>query len=264
MHLRADAERAPPPETDSTSIEEQQLPTVLFAVTASPVWTMKDGSTIPAGFWAEEIVDPYNILISAGITVMIATPGGAAAPLQAYSIDESMTGSAQRTTELQRSLAALDDRLAHPLALADIDIAGIDAMYIPGGTGPMEDLHSNDDLGRLLNALQTRSALIAAACHGTIALLSARDDKGDWVFKGYEMTGYTNEEESLGGPGDAAPFTLETKLRGEGARYISSAPWTPLVVTDRNLITGQNPSSAAEVARQLAAALARSTVEVTA
>ena len=217
---------------------------------------MRDGSTIPAGFWAEEVVDPFTILTAAGITVKIATPEGKPAPLQAYSIDESMTGSPERTAALQQALLALHDQITHPLSLADVNTSRIDAVYIPGGTGPMEDLHNNADLGRILNQLQRKNAFIAAACHGTIALLSARDASDRWVFAGYEMTGYTNEEESMGGPGDAAPFTLETRLRDEGARYVSGAPWTPFVVTDRNLISGQNPASAAEVARQLVASLA--------
>ncbi|WP_394769631.1 type 1 glutamine amidotransferase domain-containing protein [Lacisediminihabitans sp.] len=232
------------------------MPTVLFAITASPIWTMKDGSTIPAGFWAEEVVDPYDILTAAGITVRFATPHGAPAPLQSYSLDESMTGSAERSAELRAALAVLATDLAHPIALAEVDVDTIDAIYIPGGTGPMEDLFRDADLGRLLGRLQARNAFIAAACHGTIALLSARTASDAWTFAGYELTGYTNEEEALGGPGDAAPFTLENRLRAEGAGYVSGVPWTPFVVTDRNLISGQNPASAAEVARQLVASLA--------
>jgi putative intracellular protease/amidase len=229
--------------------------TVLFAVTASPIWTMKDGSTIPAGFWAEEVIEPYRIFSDAGIDVLIATPGGAQAPLQAYSLDESMTGSPARSAELRRSIDDLEDLLAHPLAFASVNADTIDAIYIPGGTGPMEDLYQNPDLGRLLTVLHSRNAFIATTCHGTIALLSARDLDDNWVFSGYEMTGYTNEEEAMGGPGDAAPFTLETRLRHEGAKYVSSEPWQEFVVTDRTLISGQNPGSAAEVARQLTAAL---------
>jgi putative intracellular protease/amidase len=216
---------------------------------------MKDGSSIPAGFWAEEVVEPYRILTAAGIEVIFATPGGAPAPLQAYSLDESMTGSSTRTGELQHQLDDLRDRLAHPMDLAVVKADSVDALYIPGGTGPMEDLYQNADLGQLLTELKGRGSVIAAACHGTIGLLSALDAAGAWAFSGSTMTGYTNEEEAMGGPSDAAPFTLETKLRSAGADYVSAGPWAQFVVTDRNLITGQNPASAAEVARQLVAAL---------
>jgi putative intracellular protease/amidase len=232
------------------------MPTVLFAITAAPVWTLRDGSTLPAGFWAEEVVDPYEILTEAGFTVQFATPGGKQAPLQEYSLDPSMTGSDERSEQLRARLEQLAADLSEPLALADVDPESVDAVYIPGGTGPMEDLHADADLGRLLVALQARNAEIATACHGTIALLSAHADGGRWMFDGYRMTGYSNDEERQGGPGDAAPFTLETRLREEGADYQAGAPWSTFVITDRNLISGQNPASAAEVARQLVASLA--------
>lgn len=231
------------------------MPTILFAVTASPVWTMRDGSQLPSGFWAEEVVDPYRILTDAGLSVKIATPGGRPAPLQEYSLDPSMTGSEERSEQLRSQLAQLSDQLGHPVALADVDPSTIDAVYIPGGTGPMEDLYTDADLGNILTALQARQAPVAAACHGTIALLSARRSDGSWLFNGFRLTGYSNEEEQQAGPGDASPFTLETRLREEGAEYEASSPWSSFVVTDRNVISGQNPASAAEVARQLTSRL---------
>jgi putative intracellular protease/amidase len=232
------------------------MATVLIALTGAPKWTMKDGSALPAGFWAEELIDPYQILVAAGIDVVLATPGGVVAPLQEYSLDASMTGSAQRSGQLRAALAGLQEQLAHPEALAAVDPDSIDAVFVPGGTGPMEDLYDDPALGRILVALQARTAPVATVCHGTIGLLSARSG-GSWIFAGYQMTGYTDEEESQGGPGDAAPFTLESRLRAEGASFTSGAPWSEFTVTDRNLITGQNPGSAAAVARQLVTALGR-------
>jgi putative intracellular protease/amidase len=167
-----------------------------------------------------------------------------------------MTGSAERTAQLRATLAGLSEQLAHPTALAAVDPGSIDAIFVPGGTGPMEDLYDDPELGRILVALQARTAPVAAVCHGTIGLLSARPG-GTWIFAGYQMTGYSDAEESQGGPGDAAPFTLESKLRAEGASYAAGAPWSEFTVTDRNLITGQNPGSAAAVARQLVTALGR-------
>jgi putative intracellular protease/amidase len=230
--------------------------TVLIALTGAAKWTMKDGSTRPAGFWAEELTDPFQILAAAGIDVVLATPGGVAAPLQEYSLDESMTGSAERTARLRAALAGLAGQLAHPQAFAAVDPDAVDAVFVPGGTGPMEDLYDDPDLGRILVALQARTAPVATVCHGTIGLLPARSG-GSWIYAGYRLTGYTDEEESQGGPGDAAPFTLESRLRAEGASFTAGAPWSEFTVTDRNLITGQNPGSAAAVARQLVTALGR-------
>jgi len=102
-----------------------------------------------------------------------------------------MTGSAERTAELRAALAGLTDALAHPQGFAAIDPDGIDAVFVPGGTGPMEDLHDNADLGRILAALQARTAPVATVCHGTIGLLSARSGVA-WLFAGYRMTGYTD------------------------------------------------------------------------
>jgi aldehyde dehydrogenase (NAD+) len=232
------------------------MTTVLIALTGAATWTMKDGRALPSGFWAEELIDPYQILTSAGIDVALATPRGAPAPLQQLSLDTSMTGSAERTAQLRAALADLADSLAHPEPLASVDPARVDALFVPGGTGPMQDLYDDPGLGRILGALQERAAPVATVCHGTIGLLSARPG-GAWAFAGYQMTGYTDEEESQAGPGDAAPFTLESRLRAEGAKFAAGAPWSEFTVTDRNLITGQNPGSAAAVARQLVTALGR-------
>jgi putative intracellular protease/amidase len=232
------------------------MTTVLIALTGASQWTMRDGRALPAGFWAEELVEPYRILTQAGVEVVLATPGAVAAPVQEYSLDESMTGSAGRTAELRAALDELKDRLARPQSFAGIDPDALDAVFVPGGTGPMQDLHGDAALGRILVALQERGAPIAAVCHGTIALLSARV-QGAWVFAGYQMTGYTDQEEAQGGPGDAAPFTLESTLRAQGADFASSVPWGEFTITDRNLITGQNPGSAAATARRLLAALGR-------
>src|ERR1700677_433809 len=143
---------------------------------------MKDGSALPAGFWAEELVEPYQILTAAGVDVALATPDGVAAPLQEYSLDESMTGSAERTAQLRAALAVAD-QLARPEAFATVDPDSVDAVFVPGGTGPMEDLYDAPHLGRILVALQARTAPVATVCHGTIGLLSARSG-GAWIFAG--------------------------------------------------------------------------------
>ena len=233
---------------------------VLIALTASPVWTMKDGSTMPAGFWADEFLDPYEMLTDAGMEVRVATPRGAPAPVQQLSLGETMTGSAQRSAALRATLSTMTQILGRPDSLDDVDPATVDAIYIPGGHGPMEDLYFDVDLGRILMQLQGRDAPIATTCHGSIGLLSAHGDGGQWVFDGYEMTGYTDEEERQGGPGDAAPFTLESRLRAEGAKYVSATPWSEFVVTDRSLISGQNPASVVGVAQTLITTLSRPAV----
>ena len=225
------------------------------ALSGAAKWTMKDGSTLPAGFWAEELIDPYQILTAAGTDVVLATPNGVAAPLQEYSLDESMTGSAARTAELRAPLAGLAGPLAHPRPFAGVDPDTIDAMFVPGGAadgGPVRRPRPGPDPGR------------AAGAHGTGRDRLPRDHRpalgppgGHLDLRRIPDDRVHRRGRTQGGPGDAAPFTLESRLRAEGAGFTAGAPWSEFTVTDRNLITGQNPGSAAAVARQLVTALGR-------
>jgi putative intracellular protease/amidase len=137
----------------------------------------------------------------------------------------------------------------HPVALSsltDKDIAAFDAVFVPGGHGPMVDLAGNPDAGRLLVALHRRGALIAALCHGPAVLLSAPERAdGLWLFDGYRMTSFTDEEESQTEAGLLGmAWLLDVALKNAGAVF-DDAPsaWVPHVVVDRNLVTGQNPGS---------------------
>ncbi|MGE3288953.1 MAG: DJ-1/PfpI family protein [Pseudonocardia sp.] len=143
---------------------------------------------------------------------------------------------------------------AQPVALStmtDEEMATFDAVFVPGGHGPMVDLADNPDVARLLQILQERAATVAALCHGPAALLSAggRED-GQWLFEGYRMTSFTDEEEDQTRPGAfGMPWLVDTALKNAGAVFDDApAAWTSHVVVDRNLVTGQNPNSADAVA----------------
>lgn len=137
----------------------------------------------------------------------------------------------------------------HPVALSslsDEDLAGFDAVFVPGGHGPMVDLADNPDVGRLLVALHGRSAPIAALCHGPALLLSAPErSDGQWLFDGYRLTCFTDEEEIQTEAGMLGmSWFLDTALKNAGAVFDDGpAAWISHVVADRNLITGQNPGS---------------------
>jgi putative intracellular protease/amidase len=150
---------------------------------------------------------------------------------------------------------------ARPLALSlmtDEEMAGFDAVFAPGGHGPMVDLADNPDVGRLLGILHARNATIASLCHGPAVLLSAggRDD-GQWLFEGYRMTCFTDEEEDQTRPGSfGMPWLVDTALKNAGAVFDDApAAWTSHVVVDRNLVTGQNPNSSDAVADAVLKAL---------
>jgi len=137
----------------------------------------------------------------------------------------------------------------HPVALSslsDAQLSEFDAVFAPGGHGPMVDLADNPDVGRLLTALQARRAPIAALCHGPAILLSAPERAdGLWLFDGYRMTSFTDEEEDQTEAGRLGmEWLLDVALKNAGAVFDDGpSAWISHVVVDRNLITGQNPGS---------------------
>ncbi|KJL48744.1 Molecular chaperone Hsp31 and glyoxalase 3 [Microbacterium hydrocarbonoxydans] len=218
---------------------------VLFVVTAARTWTLADGTAHPTGYWAEELLAPYELLTAAGHDVSFATPGGIAPVADAGSLRD---GDAD-------AIAAIDG-LASPLVLAAVDPAAYDAVYYPGGHGPMQDLATDTDSAALITATIAGGRPLAAVCHGLAALLPARDAEGRPVVAGRTITGFSDEEERIGGLADRAPFLLESSLRELGADIAVAEPWSDHVVVDGQLITGQNPQSSASAAAALVAALA--------
>ncbi|WP_223622581.1 type 1 glutamine amidotransferase domain-containing protein [Microbacterium sp. EST19A] len=221
------------------------MSTVLFVVTAARTWTLSDGTAHPTGFWADELLIPYRLLTEAGHDVAFATPGGVAPVADAASRGD---GDAEAIAEITG--------LASPLVLADVDPAVFDAVYYPGGHGPMQDLAQDGDSAALIAATAAAGRPLAAVCHGLAALLPARTVAGEPIVAGRRITGFSDEEERLGGLADRAPFLLESALRELGADVEVAAAWNDHTVVDGLLITGQNPQSSESAAVALIAALA--------
>ncbi|WP_255768734.1 type 1 glutamine amidotransferase domain-containing protein [Pseudarthrobacter sulfonivorans] len=228
---------------------------ILMVVSAADSLTMKDGSEHPTGYWAEELVVSHQILTGAGNTVHIATPAGRKPTVDQVSLAAESAGGEDRAQGFKDYLARIDGELAHPLVLADVDIAAYDAVVMPGGHGPMSDLYKDADLGRLLVAADKDGKVIAPFCHGPAGLLSATLDDGSFAFAGRRLTVFTNEEELNGGTGENTPWLVEDALKEKGAVVENAAAWSSHVVRDRNLITGQNPQSSEDVAKAVLAAL---------
>jgi putative intracellular protease/amidase len=229
---------------------------ILMVVSAADSLTMRDGSEHPTGYWAEELVVSHQTLRDAGHTVHIATPGGAKPTVDQVSLAPESAGGKERADSFRDYLARIDAELSAPLVLADVDIAGYDAVVMPGGHGPMTDLYKDADLGRLLVAADGAGKVIAPFCHGPAGLLSATLDDGSFAFAGRRLTVFTNEEELNGGTGENTPWLVEDALREKGAVIENAAAWSSNVVRDRNLITGQNPQSSEDVAKEVIKALA--------
>jgi putative intracellular protease/amidase len=223
---------------------------ILFVLTGADHWTLADGTKHPSGYWAEEVVVPYRALSGAGHEVVVATPGGVEPTVDRASLAADANGGQQGADEVAAGLAAMDE-LRRPVDVAGVDLADYAAVFYPGGHGPMEDLAVDADSGRLLGRALASGKPLAVVCHGPAALLAARDEDGASPFAGYRLTGFTNTEETQAGLADRAKWLLQDRLVELGADFVEGGPWAPHVVVDRNLVTGQNPASSAEVAAEL-------------
>ena len=214
---------------------------ILLVLSGSDHWTLADGTRHPTGYWAEEFVAPHRTFVQKGLELEIATPGGVRPTVDEASLAED------DGEELRRYLESVDTELARPLDLAECArrADNYDAVYVPGGHGPMEDLPGNPDLGRILTELYDSGRIVAAMCHGPAGLLSAVRPDGGWVFAGRRMTAFTDEEENQTKAGKIGmPWYLETALKNRGVIFDDGdAAWVSHVVIDRNLITAQNEGS---------------------
>lgn len=231
------------------------MKSVLIVLSAADHWTRADGSLYETGVWAEEFIVIDEAFHQAGLRVDLATPGGAAPTIDPLSLSAKLIGE-EKAGRYQAYLQTNAERLARPLVLADVDPLEYDAVVIPGGHGPVEDLYKDPDMGRVLVQADRAGKLIGSVCHGPAALLAA-DDDGRWPFEGRRLTSFTNEEEIAFGTADNAPWLLARSLRDRGAVFEQGPNWAEFVVEDGNLITGQNPASSEAVAKAVIARLNR-------
>jgi putative intracellular protease/amidase len=230
---------------------------VLMILTGSDTWTMKDGSPHPTGFWMEEFVRPHKTFSEAGFDVSIATPQGRTPTVDPLSLALQFNHDDQAAVDSQKAyLDSLKSELENPLVLGEVDPADYDVMFVVGGHGPMQDLAVDPDIGRLMVAiLADQNKILAAVCHGPASFLSAHDARGNWLFKGRRLTGFSNQEETQSTFAGNAPWLLEDRLRLAGAIYEAEPAWTPHAVTDGNLVTGQQNYSAQAAADAVIQAL---------
>ncbi|WKB55757.1 type 1 glutamine amidotransferase domain-containing protein [Eleftheria terrae] len=227
---------------------------ILIVLSAADHWTRADGSISESGVWAEELAEIDKALLSAGFHVDFASPAGVRPTVDKRSLDPKTVGE-EVAASIRAYLDSNSGRLDKPRVLADIDVGAYDAIVVPGGHGPVEDLYRDTDMGRVLLDADRRGKVIAAVCHGPAALLAARDPSGGWPFAGRRMTAFSAEEEIEFGTAHNAPWLLAGTLRRLGARYEQGPHWEPFVVVDGHLITGQNPASSAALAEAVIAAL---------
>ncbi|MCX4986324.1 type 1 glutamine amidotransferase domain-containing protein [Streptomyces sp. NBC_00572] len=226
------------------------MPKILFVMTGADFWTLADGTKHPTGFWAEEAAAPYEAFTAAGYEVVVATPGGVVPTVDKSSLAPEFNGGQEGADKVAATLDSIT-ALQHPRRLDDVNLADYAAVFYPGGHGPMEDLSVDATSGGLLVDALNSGRPLAVVCHGPAALLAATKADGTNAFAGYEVAAFTNDEETQSGFAERAKWLLESRLVEAGVDVQVGEPWVPNVVVDRNLITGQNPASAAPLAAEV-------------
>lgn len=204
------------------------------------------------GFWLEEFASPYYRLKDAGAQLTLASPSGGQPPLDPKSNEPD--AQTEATKRFDKDPAAQKD-LATTAKLADMKVEDFDAVFYPGGHGPLWDLYSDADSISLIEGFIAAGKPVAAVCHAPAVLLNARTPDGEPLVHGKQVTGFSNSEEAAVGLTDVVPYLLEDQLVASGGIYQKGDDWNPLVVVDGLLITGQNPASSEAVAGALLDAL---------
>ena len=211
------------------------------------------GTGEKTGFWLEEFAAPYYVLKDAGASLTLASPKGGQPPLDPKSdLPENQTEATQRF----RADTSAQMELAHTTKLAEVSANDFDALFFPGGHGPMWDLSDNPISIALIEEFVKANKPVAAVCHAPVALINVRDSNGEFLVKGKNVTGFSNDEEKAVGLTDVVPFLLEDVLKERGGLFSKGADWTPYIQVDGKLITGQNPASSEAVAEALLKLLA--------
>ena len=200
----------------------------------------------PTGYFFPEVAHPVEVFERAGIAVEFASPLGGRPPEDGY--DES--DPAQRAFREGKAIR----RMARSRKLSEIDVLDYDAVFFPGGLGPMVDIARDPEVKRVVARAWDAGRIVAAVCHGPAAFLGVTLEDGTPLVRGRRLTAFSNAEEEHYARADV-PFALEDALRDEGARFEAAAPWQSHAVVDGRLITGQNPASGAALAQAMAAVL---------
>ncbi len=200
------------------------------------------------GFWLEEFAAPYYVFKDAGAQLTLASPKGGQPPLDPKSDEPDA-----QTADTRRFKAddAAQTALAHTVKLADVKAEDFDAVFYPGGHGPLWDLADNADSIAIIEKMFAADKPVALVCHAPGALRHAKAPDGTALVKGRSVTGFSNSEEAASGLTKVVPFLVQDMLADHGAKYGRATDWRPHVLTDGALITGQNPASSAPAAQAL-------------
>ena len=200
------------------------------------------------GFWLEEFAAPYYVLKDARAAITVTSSKGGQPPLDPKSeVPEFQT----ELTKRFRTDIAAQAELANTKKLADVSADDFEAVFYPGGHGPMWDMPDNAASIALIEAFVKADKPVGAVCHAPVAFVNVRRKDGEYLVKGKRVTGFTNTEEAAMDLTAVVPFLLEDRLKERGGIYSKAANWVPYVQVDRRLVTGQNPASSGPAAEEL-------------
>ncbi len=200
------------------------------------------------GFWLEELAAPYYVFKDAGADIVLASPKGGQPPLDPKSSEPASQTESTRRFEADASATS---QLAATLRLESVSQAEFDAVFYPGGHGPLWDLAEDRNSIALIQSFLAAGKPAALVCHAPGVLRHVKSPDGQPLVAGRKVTGFSNTEEEAVGLTAIVPFLVEDELKAKGAHYSKGEDWSPYVVSDRLLITGQNPASSAPAAALL-------------
>lgn len=198
------------------------------------------------GFWLEEFAAPYFVFKDAGAEITLASPKGGQPPLDPKSDEQDFQTEATKRFKQDK---AAQNALANTVKLSHVSAEHFDAVFYPGGHGPLWDLAKDRDSIALIEAMYADGKPVALVCHAPGALRRTRAPDGPPLVQGKSVTGFTNTEEEAVGLTKVVPFLVEDSLKENGGKYSKAADWQSYVVSDDNLITGQNPASSEAAAK---------------
>jgi len=230
--------------TEATNKTEKNM-NVLFVLTSHEDLGKTGEKT---GFWIEEFASPYYILIDKGVKVTIASPKGGQPPIDPKS---ELADFSTPATERYNNDAATKDLIKNTVKLEKVNAANYDAVFYPGGHGPLWDLAEDKTSISLIENFYNANKPIAFVCHAPAALKYPKKADGTPIVKGKKVTGFSNTEEEAVQLTNVVPFLVENMLQENGGTYSKGPDWEPYALEDGLLITGQNPASSVLVAELL-------------
>jgi putative intracellular protease/amidase len=202
------------------------------------------------GFWLEEFAAPYYVFKDAGAEITLASPKGGQPPIDPTSDKEDAQ---TEDTRRFKADAEAQSHLGSTLKLADLTADGFDAIFYPGGHGPLWDLAEDKNSKRLIEAFAAADRPVGAVCHAPAVFRNTLTADGKPLVSGRHVTGFTNTEEEAAGLTKVVPFLVEDMLKAKGGNYEKGVDWASFVLRDGKLVTGQNPASSAKAAKAILA-----------